>query len=75
MTLMTPIRPDIDNTLEKAPTRETYLGYYMPFAGVKYYAIFDKKDIMKGKIEIGPVGWRLSKAPVEDAERLMPVAA
>lgn len=75
MTLMTPIRPDANNALRKAPTRETYIGHYMPFAGVKYYAIFDKKDIIKGKIEIGPVGWRLSKAPDNDAERLMPIAA
>ena len=74
MTLMTPIRPNIDNTFEKTPTRKVYVGYYMPFAGVKYYAIFDDTDIMKDKIKIGPVGWRLSKAP-DDAERLMPVAA
>jgi len=52
----------------------SYIGYYMPFAGVKYYEIFDNADIMKDKINIGPVGWRLSKAP-DDAERLMPIAA
>ena len=39
------------------PFRRTYLGSYMPFAGVRYYGIFTDRDIVEGRAKIGPVGW------------------
>lgn len=39
-------------------TARTFLGDYMPFAGVRYYAIFDERSLAKRGAKIGPVGWR-----------------
>ncbi len=56
-------------------TLGVFLGDYMPFVGVRYYAIFDEQDIAQGRARIGPVGWRLSRtsiavaAPAEVLER------
>ena len=36
------------------------LGSYMPFAGVRYYALMDHERIADGRKKIGTVGWRLS---------------
>lgn len=44
-----------------------FLGYYMPFAGVKYYRIFDERDVAEGRHRIGAVGWRLAPPPDEAA--------
>lgn len=35
-----------------------YLGYYMPFAGVRYYALFTEEEVRRGAHRVGPVGWR-----------------
>lgn len=76
MAVITPIRPYTYIPLEKAPTRKARFGYYMPFAGVKYYAIFNSADIETDRIKIGPVGWRLSKPTKEKiAEHRVPMAA
>ena len=40
-----------------------HLGHYMPFAGVKYYGVFDERDIAEGRHRIGAVGWRLAPPP------------
>ena len=53
--------------LEHATVHKTYLGNYMPFAGVKYYGIFTDRDIAEGRTKIGPVGWR-SETPKPDHE-------
>ena len=37
---------------------KSYLGDYMPFAGVKFYALLKDIDIARGGNKIGPVGWR-----------------
>ncbi|MFQ5934618.1 MAG: hypothetical protein ACE5KI_08260 [Dehalococcoidia bacterium] len=48
-----------------------YLGSYMPFAGVTYYAILYEQDILGGNTRIGPVGWRLPRMP-QTGKRLLP---
>ena len=59
------------NTSDRVATaksvRRTYLGSYMPFAGVRYYGIFTDRDIAEGRGKIGPVGWRAA-APAPDDE-------
>lgn len=47
--------------------RRTYLGSYMPFAGIRYYAVFTDLDIARGRAKIGPVGWRVA-TPAPDGE-------
>ncbi len=47
---------------ETAPV--VFLGDYMPFVGVRYYAIFDEQDIAEGRTKIGLVGWRLGRTQV-----------
>ena len=43
----------------------TYLSYYMPFVGVRYYAIFDNDNVTEGERRIGPVGWRLDEPEIK----------
>jgi hypothetical protein len=52
---------------------KVYLGSYMPFAGVKYYGLFDEEDVAEGRTHIGAVGWR--RAESASAESREPVAA
>ena len=54
-----------ENTAKRVS--RTYLGSYMPFAGVRYYGIFTDRDIATGRVGIGPVGWRTA-APAPDDE-------
>ena len=58
-----------DLELELRP--RVYLGSYMPFAGVTYYAILDEQDILGDDARIGPVGWRLLRTP-QTGKRLLP---
>ena len=60
--------------LEHATGYKTYLGNYMPFAGVTYYGIFNEQDIVEGRTRVGPVGWRRAKGtPGEEPAREIPV--
>ena len=60
---------------EPAKAKRVYIGSYMPFAGVRYYALFDDADVVLGRTHIGPVGWRRkAELPYEDDKR-EPVAA
>ena len=49
------------------------LGYYVPFAGVRYYGLFTEEQVRRGEHIIGPVGWRRRSATA--ASRSMPRAA
>lgn len=51
----------------KAPEGKTYLGYYMPFPGVRYYGLFTEEEVRRGLHHIGPVGWRRLPAARDDA--------
>ena len=52
--------------------RRTYLGSYMPFAGIRYYGMFTDRDIAVGRISIGPVGWRAAvPAPNDEPAKVL----
>ena len=75
MEAMTLVR---ERATEPTPTirrvHRTYLGNYMPFAGVRYYGIFTDRDIVEGRARIGPVGWRSEALHPDDepAKALLP---
>ncbi len=63
MTTTTLRREDVVKDDRKITAR-TFLGDYIPFAGVRYYAMFGEGDLAEGRARIGPVGWRRpSKTP------------
>lgn len=80
MAVDTLLRRRIDHTVgveRKLPPR-TYLSYYMPFVGIRYYAIFNEDDIAEGRHRIGPVGWRLHEPLVKGEPEIkmrVPIAA
>ena len=62
MVIESPLNKDssaLDETYEVGP--KFFLGSYMPFAGVKCYAILDEEEIHKGRNRIGDVGWRAAR--------------
>ena len=61
MTTMLKAPPARKGLREPAVVKRAYLGFYMPFAGVKYYGLFEAADIALGKTRIGPVGWHTPK--------------
>ena len=52
------LRRDDDVKDDRTATARTFLGGYMPLAGVGRYAIFGEGDPAEGRAKIGPVGWR-----------------
>ncbi len=48
---------------DAAPT--PLMGWYMPFAGVRYYKRMTNVDVALGDCLIGSVGWRAER-PAED---------
>ena len=56
VTLLEKESPGLDE--ERAPASVALWGSYMPFAGVRYYAILDEHDVAEGRNRIGAVGWR-----------------
>jgi hypothetical protein len=65
--------PNAQETAEPAPP--VFLGQYMPFAGVRYYAILGQRQLAGGGNKIGSVGWRVRAAqPHGDTEPQTPDA-
>lgn len=68
-----------EHTAEREATTKrvlrTYLGSYMPFAGVKYYGIFTDRDIAEGRTKIGPVGWHTEAQKPDDEPAKILLAA
>jgi hypothetical protein len=54
-----PIHDVTDDKNEAA--QKTFLGKYMPFAGVHYYRILDEREVHAGKAKIGFTGWHVTE--------------
>ena len=54
---------------------KTFIGYYIPFAGVRYYAFFNEHEVAEGRAKIGPVGWRRDALPTDNHEADEKIAA
>ncbi len=57
----------VEYTPERQP--KAYFGSYMPFVGVRYFAVFGKTDVARGNTKIGPVGWTLRDAPEKEPQK------
>ncbi len=62
--------PARGSTPEAAVRPRRFLGSYMAFAGVRYYAILDDQYLLEGRHKIGGVGWRLSNMSAQDTSNL-----
>lgn len=72
MEALTLVRERISVGIVGEKVLRTYLGSYMPFAGVKYYATFTDEDIVEGRTGIGPIGWHAAKpAPDDEPARVL----
>lgn len=75
MTTMLKAPPVRKALREASAVKRVYLGSYMPFAGVKYYGMFDTADVVLGKTRIGPVGWHTETDPPTYDDMRVAVAA
>ena len=57
----------IDVIRSREPDAEpiALIGWYMPFAGVRYYKLLTDVDIALENDQIGPVGWRTERTAAE----------
>lgn len=71
MTTASVVHTERKEAVEYPPERrpKAYLGFYMPFFGVRYYAMFDETDVARGNTKIGPVGWTLHETPEKEPNK------
>lgn len=58
--------PARGSTPQAAVRLKHFLGSYMAFAGVRYYAVLDDQDVSEGRHKIGGVGWSLFGMSAQD---------